>query len=107
MATDDATDAAMAPTPTGTEPAGNGSAGRGAKKGKHQHELDHHHHHVPARTRVGQLSRFMDERFGLARLGRGALQKIFPNHWSFLLGEIALYSFVVLVGTGIYLTLFF
>jgi ubiquinol-cytochrome c reductase cytochrome b subunit len=32
---------------------------------------------------------------------------VFPDHWSFLLGEVALYSFVVLVGTGIYLTLFF
>ena len=32
---------------------------------------------------------------------------MFPDHWSFLLGEVALYSFVVLVLTGIYLTLFF
>ncbi|HMC50249.1 MAG TPA: cytochrome b, partial [Solirubrobacterales bacterium] len=31
----------------------------------------------------------------------------FPDHWTFLFGEIALYSFVILVGTGIYLTLFF
>ncbi|MBI2704146.1 MAG: ubiquinol-cytochrome c reductase cytochrome b subunit [Actinobacteria bacterium] len=49
----------------------------------------------------------MDERFGLALVGQSAIQKIFPNHWSFLLGELALYSFVVLVGTGIYLSLFF
>ena len=32
---------------------------------------------------------------------------MFPDHWSFLLGEIALYSFIVLVGTGIFLTLFY
>src|SRR5205807_8523827 len=32
---------------------------------------------------------------------------VFPDHWSFLLGEVALYAFLVLVGTGIYLTLFF
>ena len=38
---------------------------------------------------------------------RKALEKIFPNHWSFLLGEVALYSFVVLVVTGIFLTFFF
>src|ERR1700684_4530092 len=38
---------------------------------------------------------------------RRQLNKVFPTHWSFLLGEIALYSFVVLLITGIYLTLFF
>src|SRR5207248_8797546 len=36
-----------------------------------------------------------------------ALRYVFPDHWSFLLGEVALYAFIVLVGTGIYLTLFF
>ena len=35
------------------------------------------------------------------------LNKVFPTHWSFLLGEIALYSFIVLLLTGMYLTLFF
>ncbi|MEZ7002938.1 cytochrome bc complex cytochrome b subunit [Streptomyces sp. AD55] len=35
------------------------------------------------------------------------LRKAFPEHWSFLLGEIALYSFVVLLLTGVWLTLFF
>ncbi|WP_222109728.1 cytochrome b [Streptomyces cupreus] len=39
--------------------------------------------------------------------GGGLLRKAFPDHWSFLLGEIALYSFVVLVLTGVWLTLFF
>jgi ubiquinol-cytochrome c reductase cytochrome b subunit len=38
---------------------------------------------------------------------RKALHYIFPDHWSFMLGEIALYAFVVLVATGIYLTLYF
>ncbi|MCO8125785.1 ubiquinol-cytochrome c reductase cytochrome b subunit [Acidimicrobiia bacterium EGI L10123] len=37
----------------------------------------------------------------------GVLRKVFPDHWSFLLGEIALYSFLVLVGTGLFLTLHF
>ena len=40
-------------------------------------------------------------------MARGALQKIFPNHWSFLLGEVALYSFVVLLVTGVFLTFFY
>ena len=35
------------------------------------------------------------------------LRYVFPDHWSFLLGEIALYSFIVLVGTGIFLTLYY
>jgi ubiquinol-cytochrome c reductase cytochrome b subunit len=50
---------------------------------------------------------FLNERTRLARGGRAALRYVFPEQWSFMLGEIALYSFVVLVATGIYLTLFF
>jgi len=51
--------------------------------------------------------RFIDERTGSAPLLRKALRYAFPDHWSFLFGEIALYSFVILVGTGVFLTLFF
>nr|WP_235215740.1 ubiquinol-cytochrome c reductase cytochrome b subunit [Phaeacidiphilus oryzae] len=40
-------------------------------------------------------------------LAKGGLRKIFPDHWSYLLGELALYSFVVLLATGVWLTLFF
>jgi ubiquinol-cytochrome c reductase cytochrome b subunit len=43
----------------------------------------------------------------VAKGGRVFLDKIFPDHWSFMLGEIALYSFVVLIATGIFLALFF
>ncbi|MFE9450995.1 cytochrome bc complex cytochrome b subunit [Streptomyces sp. NPDC006739] len=39
--------------------------------------------------------------------GGALLRKAFPDHWSFLLGEIALYSLLVLVATGVWLTLFF
>jgi ubiquinol-cytochrome c reductase cytochrome b subunit len=53
------------------------------------------------------IVRFLDERSGGAPFFRKALRYVFPDHWSFLLGEVALYSFVVLVATGIYLTLFF
>src|SRR4026207_34260 len=38
---------------------------------------------------------------------RRQLTKVFPTHWSFLLGEVALYSFIVLLITGVYLALFF
>jgi len=51
--------------------------------------------------------RYLDERAGAAPFFRKALRYVFPDHWSFMLGEIALYSFVVLVGTGVYLTFFF
>jgi ubiquinol-cytochrome c reductase cytochrome b subunit len=51
--------------------------------------------------------RKLDERLGIASVGRTALAKVFPDHWSFMLGEIALYSFILLVATGVYLTLFF
>ena len=35
------------------------------------------------------------------------MRKIFPDHWSFMLGEVALYSFIIIILTGVYLTLFF
>ncbi|MFC4602191.1 cytochrome b [Rhodococcus kronopolitis] len=49
----------------------------------------------------------MDSRYHLAAGMRRQINKVFPTHWSFLLGEIALYSFVILLVSGVYLTLFF
>ncbi len=49
----------------------------------------------------------IDSRYHPSAAVRRQLNKVFPTHWSFLLGEIALYSFIVLLLTGIYLTLFF
>lgn len=54
-----------------------------------------------------RVARWMDTRLGSAKFARTALGKVFPDHWSFLIGEIALYSFVVLILTGVYLTFFF
>jgi len=51
--------------------------------------------------------RFIDERTGAAPLMRKVMRYVFPEHGSFLLGEIALYAFLVLIATGIYLALFF
>ncbi|MBO8197230.1 ubiquinol-cytochrome c reductase cytochrome b subunit [Streptomyces smyrnaeus] len=48
-----------------------------------------------------------EQRLPVAAGGKALLRKAFPEHWSFLLGELALYSFVVLLLTGVYLTLFF
>lgn len=49
----------------------------------------------------------LDSRYHLAAGMRRQINKVFPTHWSFLLGEIALYSFVILLISGVYLTLFF
>ena len=51
--------------------------------------------------------RWLDDRFHGARGFRTLFRKIFPDHWTFLLGEIALYSFIILLLTGTFLTLFF
>jgi ubiquinol-cytochrome c reductase cytochrome b subunit len=53
------------------------------------------------------MIRWLDERLGVARWARSSLKKIFPDHWSFLLGEIALFSFIILLATGVFLTLFY
>ena len=54
------------------------------------------------------VARWLDDQLGLASLARrDFLRKIFPDHWSFMLGEVALYSFVVLLLTGTFLTFFF
>ena len=50
---------------------------------------------------------WFDERLGIADWARSGLRKIFPDHWSFLLGEVALFCLVVLVLTGVFLTLFY
>ena len=49
----------------------------------------------------------LDKRLKLRAPGRKVANKVFPHHWSFLLGEIALVAFIVLVLTGIFLTMFY
>ena len=51
--------------------------------------------------------RFLDERLGTANFLRRTINKIFPDNWSFMIGELALYCFVTLLLTGVYLTFFF
>src|SRR3954447_2148053 len=57
---------------------------------------------IPGATAAG-----IDERLQVATPLRKLLNKVFPDHWSFLLGEITLYSFIILLLTGTFLTLFF
>jgi ubiquinol-cytochrome c reductase cytochrome b subunit len=56
---------------------------------------------------AARQAQHIDARYHPSAAVRRQLNKVFPTHWSFLLGEIALYSFIVLLITGIYLTLFF
>jgi len=58
-------------------------------------------------TELERLVHWIDTRTALAGVVRGALRKVFPEHWSFLLGEVALFCFVILVATGTFLTFFY
>jgi ubiquinol-cytochrome c reductase cytochrome b subunit len=62
---------------------------------------------APKPSRAGGVAIWADERLGLGTAMKKNLRKVFPDHWSFMLGEIALWSFVVLLLTGVFLTLWF
>nr|WP_063746005.1 ubiquinol-cytochrome c reductase cytochrome b subunit [Kribbella catacumbae] len=51
--------------------------------------------------------KWVDDRIGIGKIGKKNLRKVFPDHWSFMLGEIALYSFIILILTGIFLSFWF
>jgi quinol-cytochrome oxidoreductase complex cytochrome b subunit len=59
---------------------------------------------APAGEKVADWA---DGRLGIYSLAKANMRKIFPDHWSFMLGEICLYSFIIIILTGVYLTLFF
>ncbi|MFF4869156.1 cytochrome bc complex cytochrome b subunit [Streptomyces sp. S1] len=59
---------------------------------------------APAGERVADWA---DGRLGIYTLAKANMRKIFPDHWSFMLGEICLYSFIIIILTGVYLTMFF
>ncbi len=58
-------------------------------------------------SKVGAVAEWADDRTGIATASKKQIRKVFPEHWSFMLGEIALWSFVVLLLTGTLLTLWF
>jgi ubiquinol-cytochrome c reductase cytochrome b subunit len=58
-------------------------------------------------TAGGATATYVDKRIGSNKFLARNLGKVFPDHWSFMLGEIALYSFIVVLLTGVFLTLFF
>jgi len=65
------------------------------------------HAHLETGAVIRRAVRYLDTRTATTPIVRKALRYLFPDHWSFLLGELALYAFIVLVATGIYLTFFF
>jgi ubiquinol-cytochrome c reductase cytochrome b subunit len=56
---------------------------------------------------AGGAANFVDERFTSSNFIKRSVNKVFPDHWSFMLGEIALYSFIIILLSGVFLTLFF
>lgn len=58
-------------------------------------------------NKLAEIGNNIDSRYTAASGIRRQINKVFPTHWSFMLGEIALYSFIILLLTGVYLSLFF
>ncbi len=56
---------------------------------------------------VAGVATWADDRLGLATAMKKQVRKVFPDHWSFMLGEIALWSFIILLLTGVFLSLWF
>jgi ubiquinol-cytochrome c reductase cytochrome b subunit len=56
---------------------------------------------------TGAAANYLEERTSISVAVKEFGRKIFPDHWSFLLGEVALYSFVIILLSGSFLTFFF
>lgn len=59
------------------------------------------------KSNAGRIANFVDTRVGMSGVVKEFGRKIFPDHWSFMFGEVALYSFVVLLISGTFLTFWF
>ncbi|MEU8034017.1 ubiquinol-cytochrome c reductase cytochrome b subunit, partial [Streptomyces sp. NPDC049099] len=55
---------------------------------------------APAGERIADWA---DGRLGIYSLAKANMRKIFPDHWSFMLGEVCMYSFIIIILTGVYL----
>lgn len=59
------------------------------------------------KTKLGRITNFVDSRVSGSMMVKEFGRKVFPDHWSFMFGEVALYSFVILLLSGTFLTFFF
>ncbi|RPK32979.1 Cytochrome b6 [Streptomyces sp. ADI93-02] len=62
---------------------------------------------IDRQTVLSRLVSWTEGRTGISGFTRKALRKVFPDHWSYLIGEVCLYSFFILIVTGIFLSFFF
>ncbi len=59
------------------------------------------------KTRTGRIANYVDTRVGGTGMIREFGRKVFPDHWTFMFGEVALYSFIITVLSGAFLTFWF
>lgn len=62
---------------------------------------------TPVEKLAAGTADYLDQRTGVGTAVKTFARKIFPDHWSFLLGEIALFSFITILISGVFLALFF
>jgi len=75
--------------------------------GLRAHDPKHEAPKKGAMSKVGGLAGWLDDRSGTAKPVDYLLKKVFPDHWSFMLGEIAMFSLVIVLVTGVFLTFWF
>ena len=75
--------------------------------GLRAHDAKHEAPKAGPLAKVGGLASWVDERTGTAKPVDYLLKKVFPDHWSFMLGEIAMFSLVIVLVTGVFLTFWF
>lgn len=63
--------------------------------------------HYQPKTSTGRIANYVDTRVGGTGIVREFGRKVFPDHWTFMFGEVALYSFVILILSGTFLTFWF
>ncbi|HEY7721149.1 MAG TPA: ubiquinol-cytochrome c reductase cytochrome b subunit [Pedococcus sp.] len=61
----------------------------------------------PGLKKVGGVAGWVDDRTGAAKGVGYLMKKVFPDHWSFMLGEVAMYSMIICLLTGAFLTFWF
>ncbi len=57
--------------------------------------------------RIGGVAGWVDDRTGAGKGVGYLMKKVFPDHWSFMLGEVAMYSMIVCLLSGVFLTFWF